>query len=556
MQQRGVEPTGRISVRLTRTFATLAAAPLVLSVTFFTIATRVGWLVISPQATLTLSIFAVILGIGGGIAIAGLAGFIKRMVAQPAAALTERARRLGEGDFESTLALQTDDELGALAESLNELGARLASVHGDLEEQIRQRSHELGRVLGELQLLKKLNDAIIHNIPSGLAILAADGKVMYFNAAFERTWGVNAAHLGRCLSEMVDGGPLRDIDWGSELQKLSPEHESLPGVIVEAGEWPNRRVLRYSLFLLPPVDLDVPLRLVGEQFCLGSLAPPHCQHECQDCFAHSAVWEGRHALLLIDDVTEQRHLEAQLIQSEKLAALGQLSAGIAHEIRNPLSAICSAAYYIGDVLTDDQPDLEDVEEYVRLIQRNVDRAQRTVTEILNFARPSGAQRDVVDLAELAQQTLAILDKAILDQGVTLEVDLDDGGSVHCRAEAVKQALLNLIVNGLQAMPDGGVLTVRSTVGSDGRPTLVVADTGTGIPAEHRRHIFNPFFTTKPVGQGTGLGLSIARQAIEADGGRVQVESEFGEGTTFRVDWPAAEPPVNEPEPTAATAQVD
>jgi nitrogen-specific signal transduction histidine kinase len=413
---------------------------------------------------------------------------------------------------------------------------------------------DLGRALGELELLQKLNRAIIHNIPSGIAVLDPDGRLLYFNASFERLWQVRACDLGQPLGSLAAVGPLAAIDWPGEVRRLTERGRPLPDNIIETGSGPERRTIRYGLFSLPPTDFDLPVKLVGEEFCLGFLAPTECPNDCDQCYAHSATWAGAHALLLVDDITEQRQLEAQLIQSEKLAAMGQLSAGVAHEMRNPLSAIYNAAFYIGDVLTDEEPELSEIHEYVALIQRNVDRAQRTVTNILDFARPSGSGRTAADLTELADQTLAILDKALVDQGVELQRATEPGCLVLCRPETVKQALLNLLVNALQAMPEGGVLTLASGA-SETAGWLTVGDTGSGIAPELLGSIFNPFFTTKPAGQGTGLGLSIARQAIEADGGWLEVESSVGAGTSFRLSLPAAavEPAVAPPSALAAVS---
>lgn len=550
--QREVGTQGRLSARLTQTFIGLAAAPLVLVAIFLNVAARVGWLAIAPGAGPALWWFGLFLAAGGLVAAAGVFLFLRGRVTAPLRAISERAERFGEGEFDRLLAIDSDDEIGEAIASLNRLGDRLAMVRGDLEGQIEARTRELARALGELQVFKRLNEAVIHNIPSGIAILAACGRVLYINAAFERTWGIRPSRIGQELQSLAEGGPLAEIDWAAELARLVATPDGLRNITVEIGEWPHRRVVRYSLFMLPEVDLGPPLRLVGDHFCLAVLSPPHCQNECRDTFIDAASWQGRHFLLMIDDITDQRDLEAQLIQSEKLAALGQLSAGIAHEIRNPLSAISGAAFYIGEVLGDEAPDVAEVSEYVALIQRNVDRAQRIVTDILSFARPAASERDTVDLAELAEQTLGILDKSIVDHGVTLVRELTPGVLVHCRPEAVKQALVNLIVNALQAMSEGGTLTVWVGRDDAGRPAITVKDTGTGIAAEDLRQIFNPFFTTKPPGQGTGLGLSIARQGIEGDRGRLEVESELGRGTTFRILWPAEEPVEAEPAPAAQT----
>lgn len=543
MEEEGGVPNGdvgfgRMSARLLGVFAALAGAPLVLAAIFLAVAHRRGWIAIAPGQEPVLLAFSSFLAVGGAVAAAGLSWYLHRVLSAPLRELREAAVRLAGTDA-PRLNLADDAELAGAANVFRELAERVASLTGDLQGRVAERTRELGRAMGELQLLKKLNDAIIHNIPSGIAVVDDQGRLLYVNAWFERRWKVGAQNLGGRLRELGAGGPLAEIAWDTEVAAVMAGGEPRRRVTVETGRWPNRRVIQYSLFPLPASQLDVPLSLVGEEFCLAVISPPDCARDCESCFAHSQAWRGRHALLLLDDITEQRQLEAQLIQSEKLAALGQLSAGVAHEIRNPLSAIAGAAFYIGDVLTDEAPDLSDIEDYVRLIERNVDRAQRIVTDILDFARPSDAEVGLNDLTTLARQTLSILDKSMVDQAVELQEDLAPEVMVTCRAETIKQALLNLIVNGMQAMPDGGVLTVRSFM-ADGWGYLCVGDTGTGISPEHLSQIFNPFFTTKPAGQGTGLGLSIARQAVENDGGRLTVESRANEGTTFRIALPEAQ----------------
>ena len=543
---------GRLSARLLGVFAGLAGAPMVLAGVFIGSAHQRGLIEFAPGREGVLLGFAAFLALGGVAAAAALSWYLHRELSAPLRELRQAAERLSGSNGTSRLTVDDDHGLAGAAGVLNQLAERVALATGDLQGRVAERTRELGRAMGELQLLKKLNDAIIHNIPSGIAVVDDAGRLLYVNAWFERRWKVGPQNLGGRLRELGAGGPLAEIAWDQEVGGVMAGAEPRRRVTIETGRWPNRRVIQYSLFPLPPSQLDVPLSLVGDQFCLAIISPPDCAKDCENCFASSQSWSGRHALLLLDDITEQRQLEAQLIQSEKLAALGQLSAGVAHEIRNPLSAIGGAAFYIGDVLTDDSPDLSDIGDYLKLIERNVDRAQRIVTDILDFSRPSDAAMGDNDLTTLARQTLALLDKAMVDQSVELVEELGESVIATCRAETIKQALLNLIVNGMQAMPEGGVLTVRSFL-RDGFGYLCVGDTGTGIRDENLGQIFNPFFTTKPAGQGTGLGLSIARQAVENDGGRLTVESRAGEGTTFRIALPAAEPAEAAATPRASTA---
>lgn len=524
-------------------YVLVAGGPLVASAVFIVAARTSGLLPLPASTGLAVTLFALLLAITGVVAAAVTRWALENRFDASSAWLTELAQPL-VGKAPERVPIRAEGELAAAARSLRELAERLQPVDEALRAQITGRAQTLGAALGELELLRKLNDSIIHNVPLGLAVLEQHGRLLFINQEFSRVWGIDSRSLGEELRLAGAGGPLAQINWEAELSvhQLTGQRRER---VVETHVGGLRRVVRYSLHELPHSDFRTPLELVGEQFCVDFLATPDCDHDCTDCYAYSSTWIGRQWLLLIDDITEQRTLEAQLIQSEKLAALGQLSAGIAHEIRNPLSAIYSAAFYIGDVLADGNPDLEDVQEYVQLIRRNVERAQRIVRDILDFSRPSGDRVECVDLTSLVQTTARILDKAMVDQRIELDLQLEPETWVDCRAETVKQALLNLIVNAMQAMPAGGRLTIRAQrVGEHNQ--LEVVDTGTGIVEEHLSQVFNPFFTTKPAGQGTGLGLSIARQAIERDRGRLEVESELGVGTTFRVVLPvAAAPPIAE-----------
>lgn len=236
-----------------------------------------------------------------------------------------------------------------------------------------------------------------------------------------------------------------------------------------------------------------------------------------------------------------RERTEQLVQSEKLAAMGQLSAGIAHELRNPLSAINTAAYCLASALQGTGELSDEVKRYLTVIQRNVERAQRIITSVLEFARPSQAEAVTVDLNELVDTALDIIIKNAEKHRIAVQVEFQPLPLVRCRPDAIKQAVLNILLNAIQAMPDGGVLTVRTEHETpNGQVRIIIADTGVGIPTEHLQRIFDPFWTTKPPGEGTGLGLSVARTAIEADGGRILVESEKGKGSTFTIVLPVSD----------------
>jgi two-component system sensor histidine kinase HydH len=179
-------------------------------------------------------------------------------------------------------------------------------------------------------------------------------------------------------------------------------------------------------------------------------------------------------------------------------------------------------------------------ECLEVIQRNVTRAQKIITEIMQFARPSENQTVAIDVNELVVSTLSILNKSFTDANIEVRTSLNGARSARCRPDTIKQALLNIIVNGIQAMPHGGVLSLRTFHNArQGMVGIEIQDTGHGIAPEDLPNVFNPFFTTKEPGQGTGLGLTIAHTAVESDGGQIHVESQIGVGSTFTVCLPAA-----------------
>ena len=236
----------------------------------------------------------------------------------------------------------------------------------------------------------------------------------------------------------------------------------------------------------------------------------------------------------IKDVTEQRYLEQRLIQSEKLATIGLLSSGIAHELRNPLNVIESARYYLEESL----PGNKELLAKIDMIKRNIHRASGIINNLLEFSRRSDHDREEVDIRKLVESTVALLDKELSLRKIELEVDIPETPKIVCNLDSLKQVFLNIIINAVQAMPDGGRLQIRSKMPYD-RSFFDVdfLDTGFGIPKENLSHVFSPFFTTKEVGEGTGLGLYISHSILKREGGDILVQSEEGVGSTFTVRLP-------------------
>jgi PAS domain S-box-containing protein len=234
------------------------------------------------------------------------------------------------------------------------------------------------------------------------------------------------------------------------------------------------------------------------------------------------------------DISDRKRLESQLIQSEKMAAIGQLAAGIAHEIRNPLGIIANALYDLSEIVASDDPE---VKEDLRIAKEEMGRVQEIINSLLEFSRESRAELEEVDINDLLRKTLQLMQRSLQNSGVHVVTDFGGLGTCLANQNALRQIFLNLITNAVQAMPGGGELRVRSEFLPGGIVRLEFGDTGTGIAPEHLNDIFNPFFTTKAPGQGTGLGLSVVHSVVKRYRGDIRVQSQVDRGTTFTIEFP-------------------
>jgi two-component system, NtrC family, sensor histidine kinase HydH len=343
-----------------------------------------------------------------------------------------------------------------------------------------------------LSRVKALSDSLVEHMPVGIVAVDSDERVMVFNDTAETLFGR--------ASEAVIGKPSSEI--------------------------------------LPPACLDMLRGLVHER--------PIIEKEF-DC----AIGEGRMVPLeviaavlrddeggmigriaLFRDLSELQHLRKEVERSQRLAAVGSLAAGVAHEIRNPLSSLKGFATYFrqryGGV-----PD--DVKVADIMIQE-VDRLNRVITELLEFSRPMELKRKATDLAGLVRHTLGTIEGQARGEGVAVQSNLPPGLPLaYIDPDRMTQVLLNLFLNALAAMDRGGVLIVGAARQDDYTLRISVADTGTGIRKEDLGRVFDPYFTTKP--SGTGLGLAIVHRIVEAHGGEIRLESKPGKGSTFTILLP-------------------
>ncbi|MBN2548773.1 MAG: GAF domain-containing protein [Anaerolineales bacterium] len=251
----------------------------------------------------------------------------------------------------------------------------------------------------------------------------------------------------------------------------------------------------------------------------------------QEVHHHGATGQ---AIILEQDITEKRRLEAILTQSEKLAAVGQLAAGIAHEINNPLTAIIANA----QILHRELPPNDDLQESVELIARAGARAAQVVRNLLDFARKEQYYLGVTDLNETLRRALELIQHELISRGASLTYHADqDLPSILASADQLQSVWLNLLLNAIDSLdkPSGQIQVNTCLQGREIR--VVVSDNGKGIPAENLTRIFEPFYTTKAPGRGTGLGLAVSHRIISQHGGYIRVESQVGAGSTFTVILP-------------------
>ena len=342
-----------------------------------------------------------------------------------------------------------------------------------------------------LSRVRAFSDNLVRHMPMGLAAIDGSGRITAFNdtaAAILRQ--TTAGAVGRNAEETLP----------AEFQDLLRETALEKGVI--------EREIDCGMAEGPPVPLDV----------------------------IATVLEGeggeQERVVLFRDVTEIRQLKSEIARSQRLASLGSLAAGVAHEIRNPLSSIKGFATYFKERYRDNPEDGRTAD----IMVQEVDRLNRVIGQLLDYARPMTMNRQPTPVQMVVRHALRMIESEAREKGVSVSADLpEDVAPLHIDPDRIKQVLLNLFLNALGAMQTGGMLSVILSEQPDRLVRLEVRDTGTGIDAKDIERIFDPYFTTKP--SGTGLGLAIVQKIVEAHSGTVHAASVPGRGTTVSLLLP-------------------
>lgn len=248
--------------------------------------------------------------------------------------------------------------------------------------------------------------------------------------------------------------------------------------------------------------------------------------------ARLADEEGPAIVVMLRDISDRKRLQEQLRRTERIAELGTLASGMAHEIGTPMNVILGRAEYLMERVTE-----EPIKRGLQTIVAQVERITRVMNQLLAFARRKPPERIPLDLKDVIENSLEMFRERLDRSRVQVELCLEDSCSkVQADADQISQVVINLVMNAIHAMPEGGRLRIELAPNED-RVTLTLSDTGHGIPRDAIRRVFEPFFTTKEFGKGTGLGLTVVKGIIEEHQGTITVESEEGKGTTFSIELP-------------------
>ncbi|HEC30934.1 MAG TPA: PAS domain S-box protein, partial [Deltaproteobacteria bacterium] len=239
---------------------------------------------------------------------------------------------------------------------------------------------------------------------------------------------------------------------------------------------------------------------------------------------------------VIKDITHRKEIEKHMLRADKLASLGKLSAGLAHEINNPLGMILG---YTQLLLRYEKPETQRYSD-LKIIEKHVRNCKAIVEDLLNFARSTETKKIESNINELLRDVLKVMEHQFEMNGIEIVADLNEElPNMTIDPEKIKQVFMNILMNAKDAIQGRGKITIKSDLNSrDNTVVITFSDTGCGIRSEDLPHIFDPFFTTKPTGKGTGLGLSVSYGIIQDHGGNIEVESKVDEGTTFIVTLPA------------------
>ncbi|THB77691.1 MAG: hypothetical protein D6B25_06100 [Desulfobulbaceae bacterium] len=340
----------------------------------------------------------------------------------------------------------------------------------------------------DLQKMSEFNEVLISSMPLGIIAFDKDGIVQSCNSCALKILELTS----------FETGPHRAANIPSEV--LSVVENSYQGADYD--------------------EISVPFKTGIKTISV----------RCVPIMGPEALVQGR--MLILQDLSTQKNLEDQLQRSKRYAALGKMAAGVAHELRNPLSSIKGLALILRSRLSEDTQATDSA----NLLISEVERLDRGIGELLEYARPEQLRREVVDLEKIIRNSIMLVEGDAVSAGTKIIADIEKPlRAINGDQDKLTQVLLNVILNGLQEMSSGGTLSISATQQDNDSVTIRLSDTGSGIDPQNLEKVFDPYFTTK--NEGTGLGLALTRKIIEEHGGSIEIEDSSTYGTTVKIDLP-------------------
>jgi len=344
-----------------------------------------------------------------------------------------------------------------------------------------------------LRHIEAFRDILISSLPVGLIATDNNGKVILYNKFSQEFTGISEEHAMDADSSIFEHLPEISEAFGESGG--APIDTFQKEVHVESGAGENHTLQLTRLSIVDRED-----KFVG-------------------------------TLLLMQDLSQVKKLEEELRRSERLAALGKMAAGVAHELRNPLSSIKGLALVLKSRFQEENSDRETA----TILVQEVERLNRSISELLDYARPQQLKKDDFDIVKLLNKAVSLIRIDAETAGVELRTNFEkELPLLNGDEDKLTQVLLNLLLNGIQAMEDGGTLDLRAGA-TDRKIEIVVTDTGCGISEKDLGRVFDPYFTTKP--DGTGLGMAMSAKIIEEHGGEIHLQSKVGQGTSVILEIP-------------------
>ena len=434
-------------------------------------------------------------------------------IVTPVRQLQQAAQSIGRGELRMPIQIQTGDELEDLAVEFNRMNQQLKAAFAGLTDQVKLKTREV-------QVLQQSTDQILDAVPTPILLIDAHEVVRYINQAARESFKVQEPMAGTSLFTILPLDPAVQKKLQAEFRtngdtssaaaaiarETAPRDPLAPSADHESSSHRSElhigsRIYHYQWFRLPARP--------GEEDSIG---------------------------LVLRDTTDESRLQDQLVQAEKTGSLGVLTAGIGHELNNPLFGIIG----LGEVIQEEQ-DLEHIRTCARDIVAHGRRMATVIRDFTGVTNREAFDRQVpVYLEQILDQVLATAQTTVEMKNIVIHKTYAGNTPVLVFPDQLRQALVNLVTNAAQAMKGTGTLTLTTGV-SDHTATATIADSGPGISKQHLSKIFDPFFTTKGQGEGSGLGLTVARRIIRKFGGDLRIESVEGRGTTCLVTLPISSP---------------